>query len=242
MVEANPAYLLEDNNMFALTEYKVLNGRKRRHLIKCSKVLFNGKIQFVYLVSGYRALSGLIETISPEELCIIITNLIKAIIDTEEIGFLKCNNQMCIRDSVGAGESLQFYIHGVTEASDKGAENDAYQIKVKGVTEASPLNVYVGGNKISTTVSDVSYTAGTENDGNGVISVSQEWANKQTSWIAISLGGEAVLTDSQKTEIKTAISDNVQSNLESVSYTHLDVYKRQMSSCSSRIRGCSSLR
>lgn len=92
MVEANPAYLLEDNNMFALTEYKVLNGRKRRHLLKCSKVLFNGKIQFVYLVSGYRALSGLIETISPEELCIIITNLIKAIIDTEEIGFLKCNN------------------------------------------------------------------------------------------------------------------------------------------------------
>ena len=57
---------------------------------------------------------------------------------------------------VGAGESLQFYIHGVTEASDKGAENDAYQIKVKGVTEASPLNVYVGGNKISTTA--VSYT------------------------------------------------------------------------------------
>lgn len=92
MVEANPAYLLEDNNMFALTEYKVLNGRNRRHLIKCSKVLFNGKIQFVYLVSGYRPLSGLIEKISPEELCIIITNLIKAIIDTEEIGFLKCNN------------------------------------------------------------------------------------------------------------------------------------------------------
>lgn len=115
---------------------------------------------------------------------------------------------------VGTGESLQFYIHGVTDASDKGAENDVYKIKVKGVTEASPLNVYVGGNKISTTVSGVSYTAGTENDGNGVISVSQEWANKQTSWIAISLGDEAVLTDSQKTEIKTAISDNVPSNLE----------------------------
>ncbi len=92
MVEANPAYLLKDNNMFALTEYKVLNGRSRKHLIKCSKVLFNGKIQFVYLVSGYRPLSGLIETISPEELCVIIANLIKAIMDIEEIGFLKCNN------------------------------------------------------------------------------------------------------------------------------------------------------
>lgn len=91
-VEANPAYLLENNNAFALTEYKVLNGRNRKHLIKCYKVMYNGKIQLIYLVSGYRPLAGLIETIDPDELCIIITNLIKAIIYIEEIGFLKCNN------------------------------------------------------------------------------------------------------------------------------------------------------
>lgn len=120
---------------------------------------------------------------------------------------------------VGTGESLQFYIHGVTDASDKGAENDAYQIEVEGVTEVSPLSVYVGGNKINNIGSEtVSYAPGTEN-GMGVISVQQEWANKQTRWIAISLGDEAVLTDSQKTEIKTAISNNVPSDLKYTGYS-----------------------
>lgn len=117
---------------------------------------------------------------------------------------------------IGAGtdENLQFYIHGVTEASEKDVVNNAYQIEVEGVTEASPLSVYVGGNKINNIGSGtVSYAPGTEN-GMGVISVQQTWANEQTSWIAISLGDEAVLTDSQKTEIKTAISYNVPSNLE----------------------------
>ncbi len=111
--------------------------------------------------------------------------------------------------NAGPGESVKFYIHGVTEATAQDSENYSYRIKVEGVEDTSQINVYVNGNKNNeaTASGNVKY----EQD---VISVSQSWANQQVGWIAISLGKEAVLDEADKNEIKAHINGCVKSDLE----------------------------
>ena len=88
---ANAYYVLEDNGMFSLTEYKVLKNQSK-NFVKCSKLLYNGKIKLLYFSSNYKSLKNMMVSIDVDTFLMLIANLINAIIDIRQNGFLNCNN------------------------------------------------------------------------------------------------------------------------------------------------------
>lgn len=88
---ANVAYILNDNNAFSLTDYKVLKNQSD-YFIDCAKLLYNGKIKILYFTSGRKNLQNMLSVIDTDTLITIVLNLIKAIIDIKNNGFLSCCN------------------------------------------------------------------------------------------------------------------------------------------------------
>ena len=70
----NFSYILNDNSLFLPTEYKILQNLEDNFFIKVMKMKFNGKIQFLYLVEGYKSLDQIIENIDAEEFAVIQSN------------------------------------------------------------------------------------------------------------------------------------------------------------------------
>lgn len=88
----NVSYILEDGSLFNLTAYKVLASQEKNGFIKCAKVLYNGKIKLLYFTSGKKNLKNMMSIIDSDTFLVIVSNLIKAVIDLKNIGFLDCRN------------------------------------------------------------------------------------------------------------------------------------------------------
>lgn len=86
------SYILLDNNMFSLTEYKVLQSQSEELFIRCMKMLHNGKIQLYYVPGEYKRLKNLIRSISSENARIFIINFLKNIVEIKNNGFLSYRN------------------------------------------------------------------------------------------------------------------------------------------------------
>ena len=86
------AYIVNDNNDFLSTEYKVLQSQGEGLFVKCMKLLYNGKIQLYYLTNGYKTLMSIIPLIDSKKFMSIVTNLLSAVIDVKNNGFLSCQN------------------------------------------------------------------------------------------------------------------------------------------------------
>lgn len=89
---SNFAYVLKDNSSFLSTEYKVLQSQTNSNFIKCTKVLYNGRIELYYLVNAYKPLSSLLPRLDPDHFITIVGNLLAGIIDVKNNGFLSCHN------------------------------------------------------------------------------------------------------------------------------------------------------
>lgn len=89
---SNFAYLLSNNDDFLSTEYKVLQSQVNSSFVKCMKMLFNGRIQLYYLISGWKPLSEFLENLEAESFLTIVSNLLGCIIDVKSNGFLACQN------------------------------------------------------------------------------------------------------------------------------------------------------
>ncbi|GGA79783.1 FHA domain-containing protein [Ornithinibacillus halotolerans] len=85
---ANIAYILNDNKDFSLTEYKVLQSQYNSGFIECMQMLYNGKIELYYLTSEYRTLSSMLPTLDGNSFKTIMVNLLNAIIEVKNNGFL----------------------------------------------------------------------------------------------------------------------------------------------------------
>ena len=70
----NFAYIINDSNLFLSTEYKVLQSQEEGCFVKCMKLLYNGKIQFYYLVNGYKSLANMFSSIDADGFMTIMTN------------------------------------------------------------------------------------------------------------------------------------------------------------------------
>lgn len=88
----NFAYIINDSNLFLSTEYKVLQSQEEGCFVKCMKLLYNGKIQFYYLVNGYKSLTNMFSIIDAEGFMTIMTNVFSSIISVQNNGFLSCQN------------------------------------------------------------------------------------------------------------------------------------------------------
>lgn len=89
---ANFSYILNDNNSFLLTEYKVLQSRANSCFVRCMKMMFNGKIQLYYITDGLKSLSALLPSLDPDSFLTIVSNLFADIIEVKSNGFLSCRN------------------------------------------------------------------------------------------------------------------------------------------------------
>lgn len=87
----NVQYVLNDNSVFALTEFKVLKSQSK-HFIKCSKVKYNGKIKFIYFTSMSKSLRNMVPSLDSDTFLTIIANLLNCIIEIKNNGFLDCEN------------------------------------------------------------------------------------------------------------------------------------------------------
>lgn len=88
----NFAYVLHDNSSFLLTEYKVLQSQTNSSLIKCMKILYNGKTALYYLIGLLRPLSAMLTRIGSDHFLMIVQNLFANIIAVKNNGFLTCLN------------------------------------------------------------------------------------------------------------------------------------------------------
>lgn len=89
---SNFAYVLNDNNDFLLTEYKVLQSKINDSFVNNIKMLYNGKIQLLYLLDEYKVFSNMVTSLNPDIFIQIITNLISTITEVKNNGFLSCEN------------------------------------------------------------------------------------------------------------------------------------------------------
>lgn len=89
---SNFSYILAENSMFFSTEYKVMQNQASGSFLKCMKMLYNGKLQLLYLTKTMKPFSALIPSLDPDNFMTIVSNLFAAIIDVKHNGFLSCQN------------------------------------------------------------------------------------------------------------------------------------------------------
>ena len=89
----NPGYVLSDNSMFSLTDFKVLKNKEQTGgFIKCSRAMFNGRISLVYFIGENKSLSKILLSIDPESFAVILKNLFEVLLEIKSIGFLSYQN------------------------------------------------------------------------------------------------------------------------------------------------------
>lgn len=88
----NIAYILNDSNDFSITGFKVMENQTKNGLVKCAKVIYNGKTKLVYIIENYKPLSVAVSRIGINELYAVIFNLIQKAIDIKSNGFFRAEN------------------------------------------------------------------------------------------------------------------------------------------------------
>ncbi len=90
--DSNFAYVLNDNSIFILTEYKVLQSQTESIFIRCIKMLYNGKTELYYLTKEYKSIYEIFHYLNQDKIISIIGNLYSGIAKVKSNGFLKCEN------------------------------------------------------------------------------------------------------------------------------------------------------
>lgn len=94
------SYIISKNEDFLITEYKVLKTKVSVGLIKCSKLLYNGKIKLVYFTNGLKPLNMLWNSLDDDSCIRVLTNLFGTVIDLRNNGFLNCHNLVISDDRI----------------------------------------------------------------------------------------------------------------------------------------------
>ena len=89
---SNFSYILNDNDTFLSTDYKVLQSQTNSCFVKCMKMLYNGNIQLYYLTKEFRSFASMLSQLDIESFMTIVSNLLSDIIDINLNGFLSCQN------------------------------------------------------------------------------------------------------------------------------------------------------
>lgn len=86
------SYILQNEQLFFQTGYKVLQSQEKNGFIKCTKIIYNGKDKLVYDISKYKSLEILLPSITPDIFILIAKNLIDVIIEVNNNGFMQYKN------------------------------------------------------------------------------------------------------------------------------------------------------
>lgn len=88
----NIAYVLQDNSYFLPTEYKVLLSQGEGKFVKCMKMLYNGNIEFYYLLNGYKTFESMVPLLDEDGFMAIMSSLFNNVLEVRNNGFLKCRS------------------------------------------------------------------------------------------------------------------------------------------------------
>ncbi len=102
-------YVINDNNLFSLTEFKVLKNQTAS-FIRCEHVMYNGKVKLIYFSSDYKSLQSIISMLNAEDFLLIVAELFKNITEIEENGFLVCKNLDLSIDKIFVDNNMQVYL------------------------------------------------------------------------------------------------------------------------------------
>lgn len=95
----NVQYIINEDNAFTLTEYKVLKGQNK-NLINCAKVKYNGKIKLIYFTNEMKSLQNMIASLDNDSFITIIANLISSVNEIKNNGFLELSNLALTFDKI----------------------------------------------------------------------------------------------------------------------------------------------
>lgn len=154
----NTAYILNNSELFNMTEYKVITGSEKNRFIKCAKVLHNGKIKLLYFTSGCKSLQNMINIIDSDTFITIISNILKSVIEVKNNGFLSSTkldlsfNKIFIDAHTYTVSLIYLPVKGVSE--DLAAfENDLRTDLIKVIT-STPTFVNTKMNDVSSLLSN----------------------------------------------------------------------------------------
>ncbi len=86
------SFVIEDDNSFMATEYKVLQNQDDSIFARCVKLKLNGKVQMIYLTAKYPCLSSIWSTLTIENITSIVKSCIKKYLQVKNNGFLSVEN------------------------------------------------------------------------------------------------------------------------------------------------------
>lgn len=81
-------YILEDSSNFSSTEYKVLNSIANKGLLRCKRILYNGKTALYYMAEQKKSFDVIVSTFDPPRFLFVLENLLNQIDMVKSNGFL----------------------------------------------------------------------------------------------------------------------------------------------------------
>ena len=140
----NVAYILNEDDLFLLTGYKVLKSQIKNGFIPCAKLLYNGKVKLTYFTSGYKSLKGLLPTLDGDTFLTVIANFVNVILGIKSNGFLGCQNLDLSFDKVFVDQSnltvhLVYLPLNTPEADFAAFENDLRTSLIKLINSTASL-------------------------------------------------------------------------------------------------------
>lgn len=136
----NVAYLLENENDFSATEYKILQSQEDCRFIECIQLKYNGKIKLFYMSSKYSPLFENLSSLEEKTFLSMISNLLFSLVRAKENGFLNVSKVLLERDKIFVDKTNHqvwlIYLPLVsTDFQDK-AESDGVRKGVLRILEA----------------------------------------------------------------------------------------------------------
>lgn len=84
----NFAYILEKDDSFDITYYKMLQNKNNEMFVPCMKMLYNGAAELYYVTEKFKPLSEMFNGILPDMLVNVILNLFEKIIEVKNTKIL----------------------------------------------------------------------------------------------------------------------------------------------------------
>lgn len=82
------SYILEDDGLFNLSEYKILHNQDHDFFVDCAKLRYNGKIKLTYFLDDYVSLKALLPTLEAYTFVTVLANLLGSIVEIVHNGYL----------------------------------------------------------------------------------------------------------------------------------------------------------
>lgn len=94
------SYTFNENQLFSLNQYRICNNQSQNLFIKSQKIQQNGKVRILYYIEEYEELSDTVKGVNESNYYKICENLIHAIMQVADNGFLDMYNLIIKSDMI----------------------------------------------------------------------------------------------------------------------------------------------